>query len=92
MKERKFTQADLDAVSDNPEWTKEDFAEAKPFAEVLPELAAKMGRMRGAQKSPTKISTTIRLSPDVVDFFKGGGAGWQSRIDDALKEWVATHR
>jgi hypothetical protein len=34
-------------VSDNPEWTKEDFATTKPFAEVFPELAASIRKGRG---------------------------------------------
>ncbi len=46
---------------------------------------------RGAQKAPTKVSTTIRLSPEVVEHFKRGGAVWQGRIDAAFKEWVASH-
>jgi hypothetical protein len=33
-----YTKEDWDAVADNPEWTAEDFAKAKPFAEVFPEL------------------------------------------------------
>jgi hypothetical protein len=37
-------------VSDNPEWTKEDFATAKPFAEVFPELAASIRKRRGPDK------------------------------------------
>jgi uncharacterized protein (DUF4415 family) len=88
----KYTQADMDAVSDNPEWTEADFAAARPFAEAFPDLAATMRRSRGAQKRPTKVSTTIRLSPDVVEFFKSDGEGWQSRINDALRQWVAEHR
>ncbi len=36
-----------------------------------------------------KVSTTIRLSPDVVEHFKAGGRGWQTRINDALREWIA---
>lgn len=90
MTEPKYTQADLDAVSDNPEWTAEDIAKAVPFDQAFPELAAKM-RRRGPQKAPTKVATTIRLSPDVIDHFRAGGNGWQSRIDDALREWIATH-
>lgn len=85
-----YTQADVDAVSDNPEWTKEDFAKAKPFAEVFPDMAATI-RRRGPQKTATKISTTIRLSPEVIEHFRARGPGWQSRIDEALKDWVATH-
>jgi uncharacterized protein (DUF4415 family) len=87
MTEPKYTQADMDAVSDNPEWTAEDIAKAVPFAEAFPELAAKM-RARGPQKSPTKVSTTIRLSPEVVAYFRAGGPGWQARIDAALRELI----
>ncbi len=35
-----------------------------------------------------KVSTTIRLSQDVIDHFKAGGRGWQTRIDAALREWI----
>ena len=90
MTRKNYTQADFDAVSDNPELTAADLAAARPFAEVLPELAATM-RRRGPQRSATKVSTTIRLSPEVLSHFRGTGPGWQSRIDEALQEWVAGH-
>jgi uncharacterized protein (DUF4415 family) len=83
-----YSQEDWDEVSDNPEWTKEDFAKAKPFAEVFPEMAASLARARGErgpQKAPTKVAISIRLSQDVLDAFKAGGPGWQSRIDEALR-------
>ncbi len=55
-----------------------------------PEWAAKIARakvQRGRPKAETtKISTTIRLSPEVIEHFKAGGPGWQSRIDDALRK------
>ena len=91
MTKSKYTKADMADVSDNPELSAEEIAAARPFAEVFPDLSAKMRRARGPQKAPTKVSTTIRLSPDVVDYFKRDGAGWQSRIDEVLKEWMATH-
>jgi uncharacterized protein (DUF4415 family) len=31
------------------------------------------------------------LSPAVLDYFKKEGAGWQTRLDDALKEYIANH-
>lgn len=34
----------------------------------------------------TKVSTTIRLDPDIIEAFKAEGAGWQSRINDALRK------
>jgi uncharacterized protein (DUF4415 family) len=92
MTKAKYSPADLAEVSDNPELTKADIAEMRPFAEALPELAAKLRRARGPQNAPTKLSTTIRLSPDVIGYFKSSGRGWQSRIDEALKEWVAARR
>ncbi|KAF1023693.1 MAG: hypothetical protein GAK30_00356 [Paracidovorax wautersii] len=38
-----------------------------------------------------KQPVTIRLSQDVLNHFKASGPGWQTRIDAALREWVATH-
>ncbi len=90
MTRRNYSQADVDAISDNPELTAEDVSGAKPFAEAFPEFAATM-RRRGQQRLPTKVSTTIRLSREVVDHFRAEGAGWQSRIDNALREWIARH-
>ena len=49
-----YSAQDLREVSDNPEWTKEDFANAKPFAEVFPELAASIRRERGPKKASDK--------------------------------------
>ena len=74
---------------DNPEWTKVDFAKARPPAEVLPpELLAQFKNTRGPQKTPTKVAVSIRLSPEVISHFKAKGPGWQSRIDNALRKIV----
>ncbi|MNI63512.1 hypothetical protein D3C73_1188880 [compost metagenome] len=72
----------------NPEWTEADFARARPASEVLPaEVMVAFGRTkgRGPKKPPTKVAANIRLSAEVLDHFKAGGAGWQTRIDEALK-------
>lgn len=45
-----YTKADIKAVSDNPEWTKEAFARAKPFSEVFPELHASIKRSRSREE------------------------------------------
>lgn len=83
---RGYTKEDWDAVSDNPPWTKEDFAKARPFAEVFPDLAESIRRARGPQKAPTKVAVSIRLSRDVIEKFKADGRGWQSRMDKALRK------
>ena len=39
-----------------------------------------------------KVSTTIRFDPDVLEAFKAGGPGWQSRINAVLKRWLEARR
>jgi uncharacterized protein (DUF4415 family) len=87
-----YSQADWDEVSDNPELTAEDIAQARPFAEVFPDFYEQIMRRRGEQAAPTKVSTTIRLSREVIEHFRAGGKGWQSRIDAALKDWIAGNK
>ena len=54
-----------------------------------PEKFAKATIRRGRPPlAKTKVSTTIRLSQDVIDHFKADGRGWQTRIDEALREWI----
>lgn len=43
---------------------------------------------RGPQKSPTKKLVSLRLSPEVIDHFKSGGPGWQTRIDATLRKLI----
>lgn len=75
---------------DNPEWTEEDFAKARPPEEFLPpEALALFKRGRGPQKAPTKQLVSLRLSPGVLERFKAGGPGWQTRIDGVLRDHVA---
>lgn len=78
---------------DNPEWTEEDFARALGPehlpAEVLAHFPKTLARVRGLQKAATKRAVSIRLSTEVVDHFRAGGPGWQTRIDQALKDIIA---
>ena len=79
-----------------PECTAEPMARAKPASEVLPEIfgaqvAKTMLKPRGKQVAPTKQAVTVRYSPDVLAAFKATGAGWQVRMNDALRDWLRTH-
>lgn len=83
---------------ENPEWTDEIFRRARPARQVLVELfpqnvVAEMlrpKRGRPPRENP-KQSITIRLSPEVITSFRATGKGWQTRIDDALREWLKSH-
>ena len=96
MSRNKITdKGDPDVVfdDDNPEWTKEDFARARPPHEIFPpEILAAFPKTRGVQQAPKKVAISIRLSQDVIDFFKSSGPGWQTRIDETLKKAIGGKR
>ncbi|OGT44870.1 MAG: hypothetical protein A3E82_06095 [Gammaproteobacteria bacterium RIFCSPHIGHO2_12_FULL_38_11] len=77
--------------------TAADFRLMRPASEVLPPdlwkaiCERKVGQ-RGPQKKATKISITLRYSPEVVHYFKSTGEGWQTKMDEALKEWIKEHK
>ena len=80
-----YSRKDWDAVSDNPKLTAEQLSMARPFTEALPELATSIQRDRGPNKAPTKKLVSLRLSGQVIEKYKAGGPGWQSRIDQDLR-------
>jgi uncharacterized protein (DUF4415 family) len=44
---------------------------------------------RGRPPGSNKRQVAIRLDQDVIDHFKAKGAGWQTRLNAALREWIA---
>ncbi len=46
---------------------------------------------RGAQKAPTKVPTTIRFDADILAALKASGRGWQTRVNEAMREWIKAH-
>jgi uncharacterized protein (DUF4415 family) len=83
--------------TDNPAWTEKDFTQARPAHELLPEIFSKaraeaLLAPRGRPKAEvTKVRVGIRLSSEVIDHFKASGDGWQTRIDAALRQYIAEH-
>jgi uncharacterized protein (DUF4415 family) len=83
---------------ENPEWTAADFAKARPASEVLPQIfgakvAQEMLKPRGRPRAEhPKERINIRLSHEVVEYFKSAGDGWQTRIDAALRQFITEHQ
>jgi uncharacterized protein (DUF4415 family) len=78
------------------ELTSKDIRSMRPAKEVLPSqllkvLPKRKRGERGPQVRPKKVSVTLRYSPEVVEYFKKTGEGWQIRMDDALREWIKKH-
>ena len=84
--DRGYTKEDWDEVSDNPAWTPDQFAAAKPFAEVFPDLAESIRRTRGKQKAPTKELVSLRIDRATLDAYRATGPGWQARVNDTLRK------
>jgi uncharacterized protein (DUF4415 family) len=80
-----ISQEAWDAV-DSPPLTDEFMKGMRPMPETNPELLERLRRFRGRQKAPTKQMVTLRLDPDVVEAFRATGAGWQRRMNDALRK------
>src|SRR6266542_5130408 len=78
--------------TENPEWTDEDFARARPVLDVLPkEIVDAIRRyrgQRGPQKAPTKEMISLRVDPDVVAAYRATGPGWQARANEALRAYA----
>jgi uncharacterized protein (DUF4415 family) len=71
-----------------PEWTDDQWDRAEyAIGEVVIRPAngtlTKPGRPKTAAP---KQSVHLRLSPDVLAYFRKTGAGWQTRIDEALRK------
>jgi uncharacterized protein (DUF4415 family) len=60
-----------------------------PGGGVAATIAA-VRRTRGPNKKPAKEQVAIRLDPEVVGALRASGPGWQTRVNSALKEWLAT--
>ena len=78
--------------ADNPEWTREMVRKARPAKKVFATLDLPNPKGRGPQRAPTKVQTTIRIDRDLLDHFKRGGRGWQTRINDTLRNAVPSQR
>ena len=76
-------------LDDSP-LTAKELATLRPLGEVFPDLADwSRKRKRARAGEAHKQAVSIRLSPEVIAFYKGKGAGWQTRIDETLRAIVA---
>lgn len=48
-------------------------------------------RTRGPGKAALKVPTTIRFDADVLAALRASGKGWQTRVNEIVRDWVKTH-
>lgn len=79
-----------DRDDDNPGWTAEDFARAKPFQEIFPEHYRSWENRRGRPPvERPKVHIGFRLAADVVEGIKATGKGYNVRVEKVLREALA---
>ncbi len=89
-------QRGIKADNDARELTEAELARLRPAAEGLPGVVAaykagKLKRRGRPRKKNPKVQVSIRYSQEVIAYFKATGKGWQTRMDEALKAWIAEH-
>lgn len=53
---------------------------------------AKMKSRGGRPKlEHPKVAVTIRYDAEIIEHFRSGGDGWQTRMNDALRDWMSAH-
>jgi uncharacterized protein (DUF4415 family) len=93
-KKRAIRRAWVDP-NDASEWSQEQFdrAEIAVGGRVVRPAQGTLTRPRGRpRKADAKVHIHIRLSPQVLGHFRDMGPGWQTRIDEVLRNWVKRHR
>lgn len=53
-----------------------------------PKAIRSLSKAEKARSGKGKVSTTIRLSPEVVEYFRASGPGWHSCIDHAPQKLI----
>jgi uncharacterized protein (DUF4415 family) len=83
---------------ENPEWTAQDFVNAKPASEILGSIfsaatVSELLKPRGRPRSETpKARMNMRIDAHVYDALRNSGRGWQTRVHGVLAEAVAAGR
>jgi uncharacterized protein (DUF4415 family) len=78
---------------ENPEWTAEAAAEARPFSEVFPKQFTTWKNLGGRPPVETpKVHIGFRLAADVVEGVKATGKGYNARVEKVLREALAQGR
>jgi uncharacterized protein (DUF4415 family) len=73
-----MTDEDIErAIADDPD--------AAPIAD------AEWFREAAVSKPAWKVATSLRVDADVMDWFRGQGRGWQTRMNAVLRAYAKAH-
>ncbi len=89
--EKRDTKQSWNEQDDAPEGSDVVFARAEIGAGgkvIRPAQGTLTKRGRPPIGEATKQQVTLRLAPKVVEHFKAGGSGWQTRVNEVLERYV----
>ncbi len=67
--------------------------DAQPLTPKQLKAMVPIHALRGRPKSANpKQLVSVRYSPEVLEYFRSTGEGWQSRMDGVLREYVTRHQ
>lgn len=78
-REERAINAGIASDPDTYELSAEEFKELRPVLRGRPKAAVR------------KVHVNVRLDPEVIEFFRSTGRGWQTRMNAALLAHVKRH-
>jgi len=72
---------------DNPEWIAEDMEQAKKFSELPEEHQRVLKAIM--EENAAKKKVAVPLSREVVEKMQSTGEGWELRVEEAVRQWLA---
>ncbi len=95
-----ITLAEMRAARERGE-SRSNFVRARQLANTAPEdpdapnmadaMRAEVKRLRGRPAGSDRTQIALRVDNATLNAFKATGKGWQSRMNDALTEWIKSH-
>ncbi len=95
-----MTLSEMRAARERGE-TESDFAMARQRADTAPDdldapnmaeaMRVEVKRLRGRPSGSDKTQIALRVDNATLAAFKATGKGWQSRMNEALREWLKSH-
>ncbi len=66
--------------------------DARPLTKKQLQAMVPLRAVRGRPPLESKKTlVSVRYSPEVIEYFRSTGEGWQSRMDGVLREYVSKH-
>ena len=64
--------------------------DAQPLTKAQLDAMVPFRLIRGRPKLENKkVLVSLRYSPEVIEYFRSTGAGWQARMDAVLRDYIA---